>query len=230
MDNSSLFHAVLLSLGFKAYMVGAREYGKESSRYAGLTHCLNIAMIHNVRHAVDVYFGAKVPVMPLKLSHNQVQQHLRPGQMHAPYGSIYEHRIDDQASWIAQYGVPNFELLLEDIRVLNFTPSRSSSSLVCVRLTQQDECYSSSQPSHDHQAVGHDHGVETKTVGAIDEALFRKGGQKKWERTLKDEDERAEILSQYFEIHLTRAEPRAIKGTAADISEHRSSVSREMGF
>ncbi|VUC29775.1 unnamed protein product [Clonostachys rosea] len=255
MENNSLFHTVLLSLGFRVYMVGARVYDKESSRYAGLTHCLNIVTIHDVRYAVDVCFGAKVPVLPLTLSHNQVQQHSRPGQMRARYDSIpqalsedqrlwiYEHRIDDQAPWIPQYCFPDFELLPEDIRVLNFTPARSPSSfftykLVCVRFTSEDECYSSKQPSNDHQVAGHDQGAEPKTAGAIDGALivdghtfkWRKGGQKQWERTLTNEDERAEVLREYFSIHLTDEERRAIKGTAADLSQQRSAASPGIGF
>ncbi|CAG9984422.1 unnamed protein product [Clonostachys byssicola] len=67
MEKNCFLHTVLLSLGFKPCIAGARVY-------AGLTHCLNIVAIHDIRYAIDVCFGAKVPILLLRLSRNRVQQ------------------------------------------------------------------------------------------------------------------------------------------------------------
>jgi hypothetical protein len=105
-------------------------------------------------------------------------------------------------------------------------------------LASEDERYLSSQPSHEHPVVTHDHGAESKAIGAIDGALvadgdifkWRKAGKKQWERTLRDEAQRVEILRQFFGIDSTEEERKAMKGTAADISVQRSTVSRGIEF
>ncbi|KAK7211209.1 hypothetical protein V2G26_018387 [Clonostachys chloroleuca] len=158
MENNTLFHVILRSLGYSAYMVGARPYDAAVSRYGGFTHCLNIVVINGVRYAIDVCFGSRVPVLPLQLHQGQVQPHSHPGQMRVRYDCIpqalcsdqklwiYEHRKNEKAEWIPQYCFVDFEFLPDDINTINWASARSPSSfftqrVVCVKFTAENEVY-----------------------------------------------------------------------------------------
>lgn len=239
MENNSLFHTALISLGFDAYIVGARVYNKDTSRYGGLTHCLNIVALNGVRYAVDVCFGSRVPVLPLRLCHGEVQRHSAPGQMRVRYDNItqglrvdqklwiYEHRINEDAPWVPQYCFAELEFLPEDIRVMNLAPARSPSSfftykVLCVRFTSENELYSK---DGDPAQYPKNHTLQETTAGEIDGALiiegstfkWRKKGEKQWERIFQSEDDRTECLKCYFGIELTREEKRAINGTVGEV-------------
>ncbi|KAF4963026.1 hypothetical protein FSARC_8936 [Fusarium sarcochroum] len=234
MENNSFFHTVLLSLGYDVYTVAARVHNPTTGRYGGITHCLNVVTIGENSYAVDVGFGARTPTIPLQLT-EEVRDRSDTGQMRLRYDTIpqylnkkqkvwiYEYRSRDGADWVPQWCFIDHEVLPEDIRVMNMSPSKSPSSfftykVVGVLFTSEKEDYS-------------DEGVKTDMTlkeagGDIDGGLiidgnvfkYRKGGVVKWEQTFKTEDERLEALSEYFGVELTGENQRAIKGTAGAIA------------
>ncbi|KAK7753396.1 hypothetical protein SLS62_004686 [Diatrype stigma] len=157
MEANSLFHTVLLSLGYDVYIAGARIYDATSQRYGGFTHCVNIVTIAGARYMVDVGFGANGPTRPVPLrsaaagagagaeAESAVGEHLVIPQiapasvrlLHEPIPQqtnqgcrvwIYQHRIDARADWVPMYCFVDFEFLLEDIRGMNLSPWRSPHS------------------------------------------------------------------------------------------------------
>ncbi|UPL02864.1 hypothetical protein LCI18_013798 [Fusarium solani-melongenae] len=241
MENNTFFHVVLRSLGYTVYMVGARPHDRASSRYGGLTHCLNIVIIDGMRYAIDVCFGSRVPILPLKLQDGDIQRHSEPGQMRVRYDSIpqalcqdqklwiYEHRKDAQAAWIPQYCFAEFELLYDDINCINWAPAKSGSSfftqrVVAVKFTAENEVYHSdntAESNNDKAEVG----TETN-IGYIDGALivdghlfkWRKRGVVVWEQELTCEAERVHVLHKYFGISLAVQDIKSIEGSVAEIT------------
>ncbi|KAJ1326076.1 N-hydroxyarylamine O-acetyltransferase [Microdochium nivale] len=67
MEANSLFHTVLLSIGFDVYLAGARIYIPSEKRYLGFSHCVNLVTIKGDRYLVDVGYGSNVGIRPLKL-------------------------------------------------------------------------------------------------------------------------------------------------------------------
>ncbi|CAH0055904.1 unnamed protein product [Clonostachys solani] len=241
MENNTLFHIILRTLGYSVYMVGARPYDKDLSRYGGLTHCLNIAVINGSRYAIDVCFGSRVPVLPLRLQDTAVQRHSDPGQMRVRYDSIsqalspdqkwwiYEHRKDIESPWVPQYSFADSEFLFDDICCINWAPAKSPSSfftqkVVVVKFTTENEVYHGDRKLESIVDKGLA-GTKADT-GAIDGALildgnrlrWRKRGDVVWEQELSSETERLDIMSRYFGIAFAPRDVKAIVGTAAAIT------------
>ncbi|KAH6890635.1 arylamine N-acetyltransferase 3 [Thelonectria olida] len=231
MENNTFFHTVLLSLGYDVYMAGARVYDPASSKYGGLSHCLNIVTIRGVRYAVDVGFGSRCPLRPLNLS-DGAEHHMDMGSMRLRHDGIpqtlsrdqkvwiYEYRSSEGADWVPQYCFMDFEFLPEDIRVMNWSPARSPSSfftykVVCVRF-------------HTTSAYIEDEGGHVKDdgKGTISGKAVLDGSTFKWHRLghpvseveLDSENGRLELLKRYFGIALTEENRRAIRGTAGAIA------------
>lgn len=174
MEANSLFHTVLLSLGYDVYMAGARIYDAASQRYGGFTHCVNIVTIAGARYMVDVGFGANGPTRPVplraagseaeKIAEEHIIPQIAPASvrlLHDPIPQqvnqdcrvwIYQHRIHAGADWIPMYCFVDFEFLLEDIRGMNLSPWRSPHSwftrkIVTVRFTTDREVLLPPPPS-----------------------------------------------------------------------------------
>lgn len=152
MESNTFFHTILLSIGFDVYIAGARVYTPGDGRYLGLTHCVNIVTINNVRYLADVAFSANVAVAPLPLPDFDVHEegagpaheHISPAKMRvirAPttqglsraqghnlawiYQIMYDYEAekDDESKWITQYMFLDTEFFLEDIVAVNMYPA-----------------------------------------------------------------------------------------------------------
>ncbi|KAF9775893.1 hypothetical protein IL306_005981 [Fusarium sp. DS 682] len=231
MENNTFFHTVLLSLGYDIYMVPARVFSPDTGRYGGLSHCLNVVTIQGKSYAVDVGFGARMPDKPYELVEEKILTRLDGGQMRLRHDTIsqgvskqkvwiYEYRSHDAGEWIPQWCFMDFEVFPEDIKVMNMSPSKSPSSfftfkILAVQFTSEKEDYSDGK-ARDLEKLG----------GVVDGAFiidgnicrYRKGGEVKWEKTFKSEDERLEVLRKYFGIELTEENQRAIRGTAGAVA------------
>ncbi|KAF5677362.1 arylamine n-acetyltransferase 3 [Fusarium heterosporum] len=231
MENNSFFNTVLLSLGYQVYLVAARVFNPDTERFGGITHCLNVVTIDGRSYAVDVGFGGRTPTIPMELIHDKVFERSDTGKMRLRYDTIsqylskqkiwiYEYQSHHGGEWTPQWCFMDFEVLPEDISVMNMAPSRSPTSfftfkVVCVQFTSEKEDYL----TVDMRDV-------KKTGGNIDGALiidgnsfkYRKGGDTKWERTFKSEDERLEALRKYFGVEFTVKNQRAIRGTAGAVA------------
>ncbi|KAM0217422.1 hypothetical protein ACHAPQ_003872 [Fusarium lateritium] len=231
MENNSFFHTVLLSLGYEVYMVAARVFNPNTRKYGGITHCLNVVSIGGKSYAVDVGFGARTPTIPMELVHEKIFERSDTGQMRLRYDTIpqylskqkvwiYEYRSRDGEEWTSQWSFADFEVLPDDIRVMNMAPSRSPSSfftfkVVCVQFTSENEDYTDVDVRDVKKASGD---IDGGLIVDGNSFKYRKGGATKWERTFKTEDERLDALRKYFGVELTGENQRAIKGTAGAIA------------
>ncbi|KAF5026707.1 hypothetical protein F66182_1196 [Fusarium sp. NRRL 66182] len=202
MENNTFFHTVLLTLGYEVYMVGARVFSPDVGKYGGFTHCLNVVTISGASYGVDV----------------GIPQYLRKDQK----VWIYEYRSRPEGEWIPQWCFTDYEVLPEDIRVMNMSPSKSPSSfftfkIMCVLFTSEKEDYS-------REGKGIDMGLK-ESGGDVDGGLiiegdvfkYRKGGVHRWERTFTSEEERLEALRTYFGVEFSKENQRAIRGTSSAI-------------
>ncbi|KAF4343487.1 arylamine n-acetyltransferase 2 [Fusarium beomiforme] len=231
MENNTFFHTVLLSLGYDVYMAPARVFSPDAKRYGGFSHCLNVVTIQGRSYAVDVGFGARMPDKPYELVEEKVLARLDGGQIRFRYDSIsqgvsgkkvwiYEYRSRETSEWIPQWCFMDFEILPEDIRVMNMSPSKSPSSfftfkILAVQYTSDKEDYSDGNARDLNK-------LSNRVDGAfiIDGNIcrYRKGGEVKWEKTFKTEEERLAALRMYFGIELSEENQRAIRGTAGAIA------------
>jgi arylamine N-acetyltransferase len=230
MENNTLFNTVLLSLGYHAYMVGAKVFNPDAGRFGGSSHCLSLVIIAGRTYAVDVGFGARNPTEPLEVVHELVHKRSDGVQMRLRHDTIaqnvsnqklwiYEYRSHDGGEWVPQWCFMDYEVLPEDIRVMNMSPSKSPSSfftfkVVGVQFTSEKEDYSDGS-ARDLKNVG---GVIDGNF-IIDGNVFkyRKSGETKWEKTFRTEEERLDALRKYFGVELTEENERAIRGTAGAI-------------
>lgn len=234
MENNSLFHTVLLSIGFKVYMTGARVYDPLAGRFGGFSHCLNIITIGGTRYAVDVGFGSYGPVVPLKLNPEEIQPHIGLATVRLRYDGIsqnlwpedrlwiYEHRLDENAPWVTQHCFTGSEFLPEDIAVMNLAPSTSPASfftqkIVCVKFTTNSEIYhkNEQQIQYTKQAIG------TNITGTLildgNTLKWRRNGVKEWERRFENDGERVKALEVFFGIFLAEEDRNAIGGSVGEV-------------
>ncbi|KAF4451505.1 hypothetical protein F53441_5514 [Fusarium austroafricanum] len=230
MENNTFFNTVLLSLGYDVHMVPARVFNPDTKRYGGISHCLNVVTFAS-QYAVDVGFGARTPTGPLELASDKIVERSDGGQMRIVYETIsqysssqpvriYEYRSHEGGEWVPQWCCLECEVLPEDIRVMNMSPSQSPSSfftfkVVCVQFTSEEENFSEGDV-RDLKKVGGK--VDGSFIIDGNICRYRKKGETKWERTFRDEDERLEALRRYFGVELTRQNQRAIQGTAGAIA------------
>ncbi|KAI5859864.1 arylamine N-acetyltransferase 3 [Durotheca rogersii] len=207
MEANTLFHTVLLSLGYKVFMAGARVYTPEHERYGGFSHCVNIATIGDQRYMLDVGFGGNGPTGPIPLvaakEGGMGMPHVRgsPARIRLVRGPIpqqvdqgcevwiYQHCVDPkeggknaEATWTPLYCFVDFEFLPEDIRGMNLSPWRSPTSfftyrVMLTRFTTNLETDDASQGGGPGQAS--DRAV---SEGEIDGALILFHDTLKWRR------------------------------------------------
>ncbi|RMX72766.1 hypothetical protein D0869_14281 [Hortaea werneckii] len=81
MEANSLWHYILVSLGFDVYIAGARIYsGTEEGGYGGWTHMVNLVTIAGVKYLLDGGFGPQEATQPLPLKVGNVQPQIPPAQ------------------------------------------------------------------------------------------------------------------------------------------------------
>jgi arylamine N-acetyltransferase len=239
MENNTLFHVVLRSLGFKAYMVGARVYGARSPGFGFMGHCLNIVNIGGQEFGVDVCFGARVPIYPFALTDGLIQDNLPPGQLRLRYDTIpekisgqklwiFETRKDASSSWSPCYAFEGVELLAQDFAILNLGPETSPDSfftyrIILVRFTAHYETYSGDitqdVTSHARENNGEPPVLDGQLILDGELVKWRKNGVTRWEITLQTEEDRVQALKTWFGIILSEADQHAIHGTVAALEQ-----------
>lgn len=234
MEVNSLFHTLLLSLGFNVFMGGARVYRAGFQSYGGFSHCVNIVTIKGTRYMVDVGFGANGPSDYLSLEVEVEHTHVQPARMRLVREPIlqnanqdckvwiYQHKINDEAEWAPMYCFVDFEFILEDIRCMNFSPWKSTSSwftqqIVVTRFTTNRESYGDTKLEPVMKCLGE--GDEIDGVLMIDDnkLKWRRKGATVLEKTLESEEERISALKKFFGIMLADEDYEAIKGTVGAI-------------
>ncbi|CAJ2509633.1 Uu.00g146590.m01.CDS01 [Anthostomella pinea] len=222
MEANSLFHTVLLSLGFAVYVAGAQVYEPSEGIY-GFSHCVNIVTIGGVRYIVDVGFGANGPVGPVPLEAGLEHAHVEPARVRLLHEPIPQQTDQGCRVWIYQHC---------DIRGMNLSPWTSNTSfftrkVVVVRFTTDQEDDGDSGPGPGSA------GTEAVAEGAVDGALilfedslkWRRGGETKLEIKFETESMRVDALRRYFGIELDDEDREAIRGTVSEIVGSRKRIS-----
>ncbi|KAI1103403.1 arylamine N-acetyltransferase 3 [Jackrogersella minutella] len=237
MEVNSLFHTVLLSLGYKVFMAGARVYNKETGRYGGFSHCVNIAIVGNGRWMLDVGFGSNGPVTPIPLTHGVRREYIKTGPtavrvVHEPIPQavdqdqkvwVYQQCLkDDPKEWTSLYCFVDFEFLPEDIRGMNLSPWKSPTSwftrkIMLSRFTtglEEDGADGPGSASEREVSVGDIDGV---LILFEDTLKWRRNGETKLEIKFESEAERVLAIQKYFDIQLDEQDREAIRGTVSEI-------------
>ena len=243
MENNTLFHVVLCTLGFDVYMVPSRVYDHPTASYGGLTHCLNIITIAETPYAVDISFGANGPCRPLPLESGLVQNHIQPAQIRLRYGVLpgaskrsgnvwfYEHRTEESAGWAPMYCFVDTEILPADVRSMNWSPWQNPAAIfrktiICVIFTTADqvdekgnlrgiaEAQASGTPKGQHPVRGE---IDGTVIILGNNMKWRRKGEKKMDRTFKNDGERLDVLEKYFGIVLSQKDRGAIVGTTTEV-------------
>jgi arylamine N-acetyltransferase len=240
MENNTLLHVVLVSLGFDVYMLGARVHGSPDAGYGGVTHCLNVITIGDVRYTVDVGFGGNGPIRAYTLEAGLVQEHIAPAQVRYRRGQLpgttkeagmvwfYEHRQQPDADWAPMYSFAEAEILPADVQTMNLAPSLSRTSIfqkqiMCVQFTTEGQTNSAGRLA---ERTGRSEGP-TQPKGEIDGVLitigsnlkWRQNGEKKLELDFSSERERLDALETYYGIYLDVKDQAAIEGTPTAIAK-----------
>ncbi|KAI1843434.1 hypothetical protein JX265_013316 [Neoarthrinium moseri] len=235
MEVNTLFHTLLLSLGFDVSMAGARVYDPGRQRYGGFSHCVNIVTVAGVQYMVDVAFGANGPTRPVPMEPGHEGVHIEPASVrlvNEPIPQnlnqrskvwIYQHRINEHADWVPMYCFVDLEFIPEDIRAMNLSPWKSPTSfftqkIIVTRFTTAAEDISSPSPGVPNEAAVLDCGIDGALIVDHDKFKWRRNGVTVLERTFDSDDERLDYLRRYFGIELADEDADAIAGTAGQIS------------
>lgn len=231
MENNTLLHTVLISLGFDAYTAGARIY--KGPGYGGFTHCINIIEINQVRYLADVGFGPNGPIAPVRIGTDDTTQiNISPTKIRIRQDAIeqglsrrgqfwiLEHLIKPDEEWKPLYCFTDMEFIPEDIKVINMAPGLSPTSwftqkIVCTRCST-DSAFPGAGQGPDPTSL-----VEEEISGEYiidgDSFKWRKNGVVLHQKTFENEADRLKMLKDVFGIELDILDTEAIKGRVSEI-------------
>ncbi|GLA04737.1 N-terminal acetyltransferase [Aspergillus niger] len=226
MENNTLLHGILKSLGYAVYATGGRvclaatgraEEGLEKL-YTGMSHMVLIVLIDGDKYAVDVGFGGNGPTRPLPLKEDSVSVCMAPTEMRLVHEAlpeyvdqtqkvwIYQIRYTPDSRWIPMYSFLGTEFLPQDFEIMNYATSQRptswfTQSLVCARMFM-DEAESE---------------VQGMYILAGREVKKRQFGQSEVLETLESDADRVKALAKWFDMHLRDYEAEAIRGFVSEI-------------
>ncbi|KFA60197.1 hypothetical protein S40285_07568 [Stachybotrys chlorohalonatus IBT 40285] len=231
LEASIFFLAVLRSLGFKVYPVGAkarpRVNGVPHDEFKGWVHMVNIVTLADgTRWMIDVGFGGDGPTKPVPLDdgktiHNMGTQEARvvrdfiPGQTDfAPERRwwLYQCRNGPDKEWVSSHCFHDqVEWQMDDFLVtnhyVNYYPTCLvvSNVLVVKFLARQKE---------GEEGVKEVYGKRMMYNEIVKENIT---GKTQVVKVCETEEERVEALRKWFDIELTEEERVAIRGHATEI-------------
>ncbi|QIW95615.1 hypothetical protein AMS68_001133 [Peltaster fructicola] len=231
MEANYFFHLILVALKFDAYIVGSRIYNPDTKRYGGWTHCVNIVTVAGTRYLLDGGLGPNGPDRPIPIEDGAIVTQIASVQQRLTYETVSQHldrtqkvwvfsyRYDETREWVPVYCFIDIEFFPEDIESMNFSPWLNprtffTHKVVCVRFTTDRENGTSPGSPDEAALEGDINGTMTLNQDVF---KWRKNGRKVVELKLKTEQERVDVLKQYFGIELTDEEQESILGTSAEI-------------
>lgn len=236
MEVNSLFHVLLLSLGYNVFMAGARVYSPARQAYGGFSHCVNIVRTSNTQYLVDVGFGANGPSSAIPLHTEQEHSHVGPARMRlvreslAQYVNqdckvwIYQHKIDEGASWVPMYSFVDFEFIPDDICCINLGPSTMTTSwftqkIVVTRFTTAAERDVRSEKfGYTEELSRPMDQISGTLIINHDQLKWRHGGHTILNKEFRNDQERIDALQQYFGIVLSTEDREAIRGAIGQVA------------
>ncbi|KAK4693254.1 hypothetical protein P7C71_g4111, partial [Lecanoromycetidae sp. Uapishka_2] len=221
MENTIFFNHVLRALGFQVYTAGARVRprvnGIPQGDYLGWVHTVNIVTLPSgLKYMVDVSFGGDGATAPLPLEEGIVTRSVGTQELRLIYDSIpqqsdktrklwiYQYRNGPDIAWNSYYCFPEFEFTLADLDVVNHFTSTSPAcfqtfTVLVIKFLREEE-----------RICG--------KVMLVDGDLKRNtGGKTELVRRCETEDERVEVLREWFRIELTQEEKVGIRGTIVEL-------------
>lgn len=232
MENNTLVHFLLHSLGYNTYLGGSRIHSPATGTFGGWTHVVNLVSIAGTKYLIDIGFGARGPITPIPLCRDEaVHAHIAPAQCRVVQqplpGSLsgqdiwmYQWRTNVQAPWTTQYCFTELEFTLQDVQGLNLVPMTSKTTffawkIVCARFTLEGEATEGpGSPEGSVLATGEIDGTLTIEHDVL---KWRRHGQKVVELKFNEEHERVAALEKYFGIVLNQDDWEAIGGSAAAV-------------
>nr|XP_001401938.2 arylamine N-acetyltransferase 1 [Aspergillus niger CBS 513.88] len=222
MENNTLLHGILKSLGYAVYATGGRvclaATGRAEEGLEKLSHMVLIVLIDGQKYAVDVGFGGNGPTRPLPLKEDSVSVCMAPTEMRLVHEAlpeyvdqtqkvwIYQIRYTPDSRWIPMYSFLGTEFLPQDFEIMNYATSQRptswfTQSLVCARMFM-DEAESE---------------VQGMYILAGREVKKRQFGQSEVLETLESDADRVKALAKWFDMHLRDYEAEAIRGFVSEI-------------
>lgn len=178
---------------------------------------VNIVTIFGKKYMVDVGFGGNGATAPLLLEEVRVQTRLARGQMRLIRSKIaeqtdtnqrvwtYQIRHTPDSSWESTYAFTETEFLPQDYEMMNFWTSQNRRSLFTYSILMAKMIM-----SKDGELVG---AVTMRDA----EAKKRMGNEVVGTRVCESEQERLQVLKEWFGIEMTQEEERGIKGTVTEL-------------
>lgn len=180
---------------------------------------INLVTVDGRRHLVDVGFGSGGSMKPVPLTHGVEFDQIPPARGRLEHTALPEHADPSQrvwlyttragpgAAWERRKMFLDVEFFPADYRVMNLSPMTQPQSffvqnVVATRVVLDDD--ETGRPRGVVSLLG---GIVRRKVNGGDEVLVE----------CKTEAERIEALEKYFDIVLTDAERRGIKGLPSEL-------------
>lgn len=180
---------------------------------------INIITIAGEKYMVDVGFGGNGPTAPLLLEEETARGRLGPGQMRLVRSKIEEQTDAEQRLWVYQirhspdgeweptYCFTETEFLPQDYEMMNFWTSQNRCSLFTYSILM------AKMIMEDGRLIG----AVTMRDGEVKKRRVENGVVES--KTCKSENERLQVLKEWFGIRLTQEEERGIRGTVTELKE-----------
>ena len=230
MEVNSLFHTVLLTVGFNCYIAAARVWVAPESRWTGWSHLVNLVSIAGVKYLADVGFGANEPTLPIPLKHGGTVAQIPPAESRLVFEAlpqnlsdckvwIHQSKINAEAEWTPLYCFTEMEVLPTDIDGMNYSPMLGRTSIftqrvMCVRITTDKE---GPEPGLAQEQVIDEGEIDGALIIDHDKFKWRRGGKTVLEWEFQSENERVVALKKYFGIELDVEDRDAILGTISAV-------------
>ncbi|KAK0707283.1 acetyltransferase-like protein [Lasiosphaeris hirsuta] len=218
MEVNTFFATVLRTLGYSVISSAGRV--NVDGTYIGWNHMVNLVTILGKRYLVDVGFGSKGPNTPILLEPGG-SYGIPPAMVKLEYRALSIHTDPDQRVWVLSsqenyqtetpwkelYAFVETEYFRADFEIMNLATMTAPQSffvqnVMCVRTILDEKL---------GQSIGeiilHRDYVKRRVAGSDPEIL----------ETLETEAQRVEALKKYFDIELSPAEQRAIRGLASQL-------------
>ena len=177
---------------------------------------VNLVTVSGKKYMVDVGFGGNGATAPLPLEEGTIHERLGQSEMRLVKTKIpeqtdasqklwiYQIRHTRQSEWEPTYCFAETEFLPQDYEMMNFWTSQNRKSFFTYAILM------AKLVMEEGKLVG--------TVTMRDAVAKRRVGDEAVEmRTCKTEEERLEVLRDWFGIRLTLEEERGIRGTVTEL-------------
>ena len=177
-----------------------------------------VTLADGKKYMVDVGFGGNVPAQPLPLDSEDSQvNNIAPADVRLLYDNIpentnrsqnlwiYQHRNDAQSPWLPMYCFTELEFLPQDYETMNFETSQSRTSWFTYRIVVVKQILEEGEIVGTLMLVGVD--LKRRIKGKTEEL-----------KVCKTEEDRVQVLKEWFGIKLGDDERAGIRGMVTELN------------